>query len=123
MSLFNYSYLNNFLSPESFDYVSTFLIENKVDFKITRERFTKFGDYRFFRNGVHKITINGNLNTNEFLLVTLHEIAHMLVQIRMKKRVKPHGIEWKSTFAELILRTLELNGFSPELEKELKIIF
>lgn len=119
MRLSEYSYLNNFLPENSVDFVIEILKKNQVKLKITKERQTKLGDYKFSKFEGHKITINENLNTDEFLLVMLHEIAHLLVFNQFKNRIKPHGIEWKSSFTELLQRAIELDCFSSNILDDL----
>ena len=73
----------------------------KVQFRISPPRSSIYGNYRF-RNGVHEISVNGNLNQEAFLVTYLHEVAHLLVRIRHGNRVLPHGPEWKQNFRELM---------------------
>ena len=62
------------------------------------------------------ITINGNLNKYEFLIVLLHEIAHLIVWKKYFRRKKPHGIEWKNTFHDLVIYFINLNSFPKNIE-------
>lgn len=74
-----------------------------IHLKIVRERATRHGDYRKDKNGIHKITVNANLNKYRFLLTLLHEIAHLVAFEKFGRNIKPHGIEWKHTFRILML--------------------
>lgn len=72
-------------------------------FKVTRKRSTKLGDYRFdHRNGSHSITVNFDLNQYSFLITYIHEVAHLLTTERKGRKTRPHGLEWKSSFKELM---------------------
>lgn len=75
---------------------------------VTKKRLTKLGDYRKIQNGQHQISINGNLEPNLFFLVLTHEIAHLLAFERYSRRIAPHGIEWKITFGQMILESIDL---------------
>ena len=70
--------------------------------KIVNQRQTKHGDFRRTINGEYQITINNSLNQYQFLLTLIHEIAHLATHLKYKK-VKPHGIEWKTNFQHLML--------------------
>jgi hypothetical protein len=75
----------------------------KFHLKITKPRDTKFGDYLpEVNNNRQRITINGNLDKYSFLITLLHELAHLYVQENVKVHHKPHGEEWKTTFAQLL---------------------
>lgn len=76
---------------------------NNVHLKIVNERRTRHGDYRKITNGAHQITVNANLNKYRFLITLVHEIAHLVAFEKYGRNIKPHGIEWKHTFRELML--------------------
>jgi hypothetical protein len=81
-----------------------------IHIKITKERLTKQGDFRILRNGQAQISINHNLNSYQFLLTLVHELAHWLTH-KKYKTVKPHGIEWKHEFKYLMLPFLNNDIF------------
>ncbi len=76
---------------------------NRVHLKIVNERVTRHGDYRKMPDGRHKITVNASLNKYRFLMTLIHEIAHLVAFEKYGRRIKPHGVEWKRTFQELML--------------------
>ncbi len=94
----------------------------RFSFKVTRERKSKLGDYRFHKSRrQHIITVNGNLNPYGFLITFIHEIAH-LVHYEMKgNNQPPHGIEWKKVFRELMTPVMNQEIFPPDLLKQLSI--
>jgi hypothetical protein len=74
-----------------------------VYLKVVNERKTRHGDYRRLENGQHKITVNASLNNYRFLITLVHEIAHLVAFEKYGRGIKPHGIEWKYTFQDLML--------------------
>ncbi len=76
---------------------------NGVHLKIVNERVTRHGDYRRHGNGQHQITVNATLNKYRFLITLVHEIAHLVAFEKYGRRIKPHGLEWKHTFQQLML--------------------
>lgn len=93
----------------------------KCEFKISRKRSTKLGDYRHpFRGSGHRISVNHDLNPFAFLVTTVHEFAHLLTWNEYKNKVKPHGQEWKHNFRRLMKPFFELNIFPIELENQIK---
>jgi hypothetical protein len=76
--------------------------------KVVRSRTSKSGDFRAPHNGnPARITVNGDLNQYAFLITTVHELAHHVVETHCnvslhKRRHKPHGTEWKTAFRELM---------------------
>lgn len=79
---------------------------HKFDFFLSRPRNTRLGDFTIKPGFVPRITVNRNLNPYNFLITYLHEVAHHIVYTqtknRLRKRVAPHGIEWKTAFANLL---------------------
>ncbi len=110
--------LQRYLPEASIDDILGRLQKHKVKFVITNERLTKNGDYRCPspNNPQHRITVNGNLNPYAFLLVTLHELAHLETWMQYKNRVNPHGREWKNHFASLLVTYIEKNIFPSDLK-------
>lgn len=81
--------------------------ETRFNFKVTRRRNSKLGDYKYdrIRNG-HTISVNHNLNKFLFLITYIHEVAHLRVTQKYGLRIAPHGKEWKSMFRELMMPML-----------------
>ncbi len=91
--------------------LTALLEEHRVHLKIVNERSTRHGDYRPLPDGSHKITINSNLNKYRFLITLVHEIAHLVAFKKYGYRIKPHGVEWKRTFQNLMLPFLRPEVF------------
>ncbi|MCK5847238.1 MAG: hypothetical protein KAG84_07360 [Bacteroidales bacterium] len=95
-----------------------FFDNNIVDLKITRDRVTKYGDFRHPNpvNSMPRITVNGGLNQYSFLITLLHEIAHYKVYNDYNKTKKPHGIEWKKAFQQTVVPFINSGVFPQPLE-------
>lgn len=100
--------LQNHLPAQAVDYVYNYLDLHRVHFHITRERRTKYGDYRWPQpnHDFHEISVNGDLNPYLFLWVFLHEAAHLETHLRYdaegRRRVLPHGHEWQEEYRRLL---------------------
>lgn len=95
--------------PEaSVGYVVELLICHPVDLVISPPRRTRLGYYRSPGRGRawHLISINEDLNPYAFLITLLHEIAHLQVARTVRRRVAPHGREWKASFGQLLERVV-----------------
>lgn len=108
--------LEKHLPVEAVEPFSSLLKEYQVSVRISRERHSKLGDFRP-GNGIvpHLMSVNGNLNPYEFLLVALHELAHADVYRNYGRRVAPHGNEWKIRYGALIREAVDRAMFHPSL--------
>lgn len=90
----------------------------QCEFKISKGRATKLGDYRHpFQGAGHKISVNNNLNIYQFLVTTVHEFAHLLTWNDYKNKVKPHGEEWKYNFKRMMAPFLAQDVFPEDVKK------
>ena len=79
------------------------LEKSNVQLRITKNRSSKLGDYRPPLNKkFHRISVNHDLNKYNFLLTFVHEYAHLKNWEQFQRNVKPHGVEWKKAFRELM---------------------
>ncbi len=112
-----YDGLQNYLPKDSLPTIVKWLVEYKVYLKISKSRATKLGDYRSPSRGYgHRISVNNDLNPYSFLNVLVHELAHLVTFEKYKNRVKPHGIEWKTNYQNLMAVFLGKNIFPSDLE-------
>ncbi|MFN3784766.1 MAG: SprT-like domain-containing protein [Spirosomataceae bacterium] len=82
--------------------------ELPFSFTVTPPRKSCYGNYTY-RNQHHHIRLNSNLSTTHFLLTYLHEVAHQRVYeqaFKTRKKVLPHGNEWKTMFKKLMIPVL-----------------
>ena len=103
------------IPPQAVNYINKLIAPYRVDVHVARARRTKTGDFRPGRHG-HRISVNGNLNPYHFLWVLVHEIAHLHVHERYRRRVAPHGEEWKSAFRDLMWPLTEVDWIPSELK-------
>lgn len=91
----------------------------RLDLK--RGRNSKLGDHRPpFGGEAHRITINHDLPPYSFLITLVHEFAHMLTYEEQKRRVAPHGPEWKGTFRRMMKPFLDPKIFPEPLLSTLR---
>lgn len=110
-----------FLPQGSVGIVELMLKDESYHLIVSRPRKTKLGDFKSPRQGeVPQLTVNGNLNQYAFLITLVHEIAHLKIWNKHKNKVKPHGIEWKNLYANLLSQFLGKEILPQHLEIALK---
>ena len=109
----------DYIPVSSFDYVKKIVAEDNLLIRLVKERKTKHGDFRKLKNGSNQITINYNKNQFRFLITLIHELAHFRVSNNMNKSIRPHGIEWKKTFKNMMLPLLNNKIFPDEILSKL----
>ena len=99
-----------------------FFNNNAVNLRISKDRTTKYGDFRHSvrKNDIPVISINGGLNQYSFLITLLHEIAHYKVYKQYNRLTQPHGIEWKRAFQQSIAPYINSGIFPQPLEGVLR---
>ena len=106
--------MTNYIPEAAIDGVQSLIDSHNINLKIVNQRQTKHGDFRRLPNGKFQITVNNNLNSHQFLLTLIHEIAHH-VTFKNYGRVQPHGKEWKQTFQHLMLPFLHPEIYPQEI--------
>jgi SprT protein len=110
--------LAQYLPPDAAPLIGRWIDYFKCEFKISRNRGTKFGDYRApFDGKGHRISVNYDLNTYAFLVTTVHEFAHLHTWNEHKNQVKPHGTEWKNNFKKMMQPFFEKNVFPADVQQ------
>lgn len=108
--------LSKYIPESAAPIISQWINDTNCRFKVTRSRSTKLGDYRSPYNGSpHQITVNHDLNPYSFLITTIHEFAHLKTYQEYKNTVKPHGLEWKDNFKNMMQPFLKLNIFPNDI--------
>ena len=114
------SIIQSHVPAQSINYCTDLWEKVYFNFKVTRHRTSKLGDYRYNKaNKIHTITVNGNLNPYSFLITYIHEVAHLQVQLAFGNRVLPHGREWKAEFKKLMIPMMTPAVFPDDLLKGL----
>jgi SprT protein len=116
---------NNLLAayvPESAAaYCHSLWAQHGFELRIVRPRRTRLGDFTRKPRETPRITINSNLHPYSFLITYLHEVAHHIVYTtHSRKRILPHGPEWKACFRELLLPVLHEACFPADVLIPLK---
>ncbi|RRN77246.1 sprT domain-containing protein [Pseudoxanthomonas sp. SGD-10] len=113
----NAKVLVKYMPEEAALLISDWIDKYRCEFKISKSRQSKFGDYRApFQGKGHRISVNHNLNKYAFLVTTVHEFAHLVTYNQWQHKVKPHGIEWKNNFKKMMLPFFEMRIFPPDIE-------
>ena len=107
--------LESHLPPNSFSLVEKWISQLSILVKIKKSRNSKLGDFRVNKKGKYLISINDDLNKFAFLITLTHEIAHAFVWEKYKRKVSPHGKQWKATFKELMLNFLNSDIFPDDI--------
>ena len=100
----------DYIPEASIPHVDSLMMNYGIDLKIVNQRQTKHGDFRRSPSGKMQITVNNNLNPEQFIITLIHEIAHY-VTFKNYGRVQPHGTKWKQTFQQLMLPILNPDVF------------
>ena len=87
----------------SLGYVKSLILSENITIKLKKSRKTKHGDFSVKKNGLCIITINDDLNQYRFLITLIHEISHYIAYKNYGPNIKPHGVEWKNIFKNLLL--------------------
>jgi len=113
--------LASFLPENTFQLVIDYLHQYKVHLTVTRERASVLGDYRNAVKGKnHRISVNGSLNKYAFLIILLHELAHLLTFERYGHKLAAHGKEWKQQYSSLLAAFITQKVFPADIEAALK---
>lgn len=113
------SVLSSHVPASAVDYCHELWQQYPFQFKLRKSRVSKLGDYRYDpRDSSHTITVNADLNTYQFLITYVHEVAHRVVH-KHRSAQKPHGPEWKNKFRELMLPVLHPEAFPDDVLRAL----
>ena len=108
--------LNNKIPPDAIAYCVSLFEEQPFQFKITRNRKSKSGDYRYDKKtDTSVVTVNSGMNKYSFLITLIHEIAHHSARLKYHYKINPHGSEWKAEFRNLMLPLVDPLIFPEDL--------
>ena len=100
--------LQNYLPENTLPYLRNWFSNHYIHIKITKNREFKLGDYRKLRDNSHEISLNSTLSPQLFFFVLTHELAHLLAFEKYGRKIAPHGAEWKHTFRNMLLESIEV---------------
>lgn len=111
--------LRSYVLAAASDYCEDLYRAHRFDFFLSRPRRTRLGDFTVRPGATPRITVNANLNPYSFLITYLHEVAHCVVHYQYKgrgrKRIAPHGPEWKHEFRQLLLPVMNEKIFPEDI--------
>ncbi len=102
------STLEQYLPENTFPFLKKWFANYYIHIKITKNRNSKLGDYRKLPDKSHQITVNSTLDKQLFFFVLTHELAHLIAFEEYNFRVSAHGKEWKDTFREMLLESVDV---------------
>jgi|SRR6218665_19704 len=100
--------LEQYLPENTFPFLKKWFSNHYIHIKITKNRNSKLGDYRRLPDKSHQITVNSTLDKQLFFFVLTHELAHLIAFEKFNFRISAHGKEWKNTFTEMLLESLDI---------------
>lgn len=100
--------LEQYLPDNTFPFLKKWFADYYIHIKITKNRNSKLGDYRRLPDKSHQITVNSTLDKQLFFFVLTHELAHLLAVERFNFRISAHGREWKETFRDMLLESIDI---------------
>ncbi len=100
--------LEKYLPQNTLKYLRIWFSDYYIHIKVTRNRNSKLGDYRKLPDNSHEITVNSTLTPQLFFFVLTHELAHLIAFEKYGRRISPHGNEWKETFRNMLLESIEI---------------
>jgi hypothetical protein len=111
--------LGSYVPDGAAQYCQELYRTHRFDFFLSRPRRTRLGDFTVKPGITPRITVNVNLNPYSFLITYLHEVAHCVVHYKYKgrgrRRVAPHGAEWKHEFERLLQPVMNENIFPEDI--------
>ena len=108
--------LEKYLPPNALPILKNWFGDYIIHIKITNERSSKLGDYQKVGDNKFIITINHNLQPELFFFVFTHEMAHLFAFEKFgRRKIAPHGKEWKDTFRRLLVETISIYSEDDEV--------
>ena len=113
--------LTKYIPEEAVPICTQWIVSQNIHLRITKDRASKYGDYRPARNKEgHIITVNHNLNRYSFLITFIHEVAHLVCEKKYSRFAAPHGKEWKREYSVLLRFFLSKKIFPDDIEAALE---
>jgi hypothetical protein len=99
--------------------------QHQFQFRVSKPRRTRLGDFKAMPGGSLHISVNADLNPYAFLLTYVHEVAHAAVHrqtqaAKRRTRPKPHGPQWQLAFQQLMQPLLTEAVYPPAILEPLR---
>ena len=107
--------LSSFLTDETIKKINSWEAKFNVKVIVSSPSKSRLGVFIPKRYGSHLVRINNNLNKYEFLITLIHEMAHASTWKKYRRKVKPHGSEWKEEFRKMILPFINPSFFPNDI--------
>lgn len=107
--------LKSYIPPGAYAYTMELVRRLGVHLRIVNARKTKLGDFRVHPNGKAVITVNAVPNPYLFLITLIHEMAHQVAHAKYGRSIRPHGVEWKRIYRDLMLPLIHPEVFPEDL--------
>jgi SprT protein len=112
--------LSSFLPAGSYDIVVKYLLDYKIQLKLTKARKSLLGQYQHdLQTGKNSISVNGDLEPYNFLLTLAHEIAHCVCFNIHGNKVLPHGTEWQKINGIILKELIDAQIFPADIQQVL----
>lgn len=85
------------------------------EFRLSRPRLSKAGDFCVRPGKPNRISVNQDLSPFSFLITYIHEVAHHRVYLQQGLRARAHGACWKQMFKNLMAPVLNDSVFPAPL--------
>lgn len=110
-----YDKISKYIPAEAVNPCLEILDKSGLYIKVVKKRKTRHGDFKTLPDGTQQITVNAMDNPYRFLITLIHEIAHWKAFTFYGRNIKPHGVQWKRTFKELMLPFLKPSIFPEQV--------
>jgi hypothetical protein len=113
--------LRSYLPEGSSQHIAQWIVDEGIQFVISRPRQSKLGDFRAgTRSSPSRISVNGDLNPYAFLITTVHEFAHHHCHVKFGRKASPHGPEWKQLYVGMLKPFIGMNIFPKHIHRALQ---
>ena len=108
-------FLAEYINPKSLIIIRKWEKEFGVHISLSKNNKSRLGVFIPKIGEKNVIKINKTLNQYSFLITLVHEMAHASTWKKYRRKVKPHGSEWKEEFRKMILPFINPSFFPNDI--------